>query len=170
MMSSELRKFQDLDLVLICGLPCAGKSHFANVHFKESGRKRINRKEIRRLLYEMMHFGEKWSEDFFSEADEFLVKHVERKIIEHLLQDKRTVLIDNASVSASSRKGYIGIAKQMKKSAGVVFLNVPLLKCLQRNSKRPNHVPDRIVSNLSAAIDIPVKAEGFKEVLVIEDY
>jgi len=46
----DLRRFQDVDLVMVCGLPGSGKSHFAKTYFQASGRKRVNRKEIRRLL------------------------------------------------------------------------------------------------------------------------
>ena len=84
----DLAKFQSLDMVLVCGLPGSGKSRFAAEFFADSGRDRVNRKEIHRLLYEMIHFGKKWSEKAFDELDDFLVKHVERKIIEHLLQNR----------------------------------------------------------------------------------
>ena len=166
----DLVAFQDLDVVLICGLPGSGKSHFAGTYFKDSDRKRINRKEIRRLLYEMMNFGAPWREELFSEKDEFLVKHVERKIIEHLLQDRGSALIDNTSISSSSRRNYINIARQMKRNIGVIFLNIPLLTCIERNRSRADHVPDRVISNLSAAIDLPENNEGFKQILIVDHY
>ena len=108
----ELDRFQNLEIILVCGLPGSGKSHFARTHFLQSGRKRVNRKEIRRLLFEMTNFGQKWSEKDFAASDEFLVKHVERKIVEHLLQNHQKLLIDNTSVSRESRKGYLSIAHQ----------------------------------------------------------
>lgn len=166
----DLTKYNDLDVVLVCGLPGSGKSHFSKEHFEKSDRHRINRKEIRRLLYEMSHFGEPWSEDFFTESDEYLVKHVERKILEHLLHHKHKVLIDNTSVTLSSRKTYVRIAEQMKKSIGAILLNVPLLKCLERNQKRQEPTPSTVISNLSAAIEKPNRDEGFKHTMVIENY
>ena len=36
----DLAKFQNLDIVLVCGLPGSGKSHFARTFFLKSGRKR----------------------------------------------------------------------------------------------------------------------------------
>jgi predicted kinase len=106
----DIHRFQGFDIVLVCGLPGSGKSHFARTHFLQSGRKRVNRKEIRRLLFEMTTFGQKWSEKEFASNDEFLVKHVERKIIEHLLQAKQKLLIDNTNISTESRKQYLTIA------------------------------------------------------------
>ncbi|MCX7029012.1 MAG: AAA family ATPase, partial [Spirochaetes bacterium] len=75
----DLAKFNDLDIVLVCGLPGSGKSRFASGVFKESGRRRVGRQEIRRMLYEMTTFGDPWSEERYSAVDEVLVKHVERK-------------------------------------------------------------------------------------------
>ena len=56
----DLAKFNDLDIVLVCGLPGSGKSRFGSGFFKESGRRRVSRRDIRRMLYEMTTFGEPW--------------------------------------------------------------------------------------------------------------
>lgn len=166
----DLSKFADLDMVLVCGLPGAGKSHFCARHFKQSGRLRINRKEIRRLLYEMTHFGEKWSEEYFESHDEHLVKHVEKKIVEHLLQNKQKILVDNTGVSKDSRKAYLSTAKALGKSAGAVFLDVSREKCMERNRSRKDSIPDTVITNLSLATELPERDEGFQAVLVVKDY
>jgi len=164
----DLSAFHSLDVVLVCGLPGSGKSHFAAEHFRDTGRNRVNRKELHRLLFEMIHFGGKWTEAQFDAIDDFLVKHVERKIIEHLLQNKQKVLIDNTSVSAESRKRYVTIAQQMRKSIGVIFLHTPAATCMERNLARPDPVPERVIPNLAAAIDLPRAEEGFRESLVLK--
>jgi len=166
----DLSKFLPLDIILVCGLPGSGKSVFSRQYFANSGRARINRKEIHRLLYEMIHFGENWTEKEFDEIDDFLVKHVERKIIEHLLQNKQKILVDNTSVSESSRKTYVGIAHQMHKTIGTIFLHMPPATCMERNRSREDPVPERVISNLAAAMDIPRTEEGFKELLILKDY
>jgi len=162
-----LERIMCLDIVIVCGLPESGKSHFSREFFQDSGRDRVNRKEIHRMLYEMIHFGKKWSEKEFDVLDESLVKHVERRIIEHLLQRNQKVLIDNTSVSASSRKTYVDIAQKMHKTIGVIFLNTPTLTCLERNRGREDPVPERVISNLATAIDYPKAEEGFKEVIIM---
>lgn len=166
----DLSKLETLDIVLVCGLPGSGKSAFSKQYFSNSGRDRVNRKEIHRLLYEMIHFGKRWTEQEFDAVDEHLVKHVERKIIEQLLQNNQKVLVDNTSVSESSRKSYVGIAQQMHKTIGAIFLQTPPATCLKRNREREDPVPERVISNLAAAIDLPGTEEGFKAVLVIKDY
>jgi len=118
----------------------------------------------------MIHFGKRWTEQEFDAVDEHLVKHVERKIIEQLLQKNQKVLVDNTSVSESSRKTYVGFAQQMHKTIGAIFLHTPPATCLKRNREREDPVPERVISNLAAAIDLPGTEEGFKAVLVLKDY
>ena len=70
----------------------------------------------------MTSFGQKWTEAEFAGNDEFLVKHVEKKIVEHFLQNHQKLLLDNTNISVESRKPYLAIAHQTGKSIGVVFL------------------------------------------------
>lgn len=163
----DLSRFQALDVVLVAGLPASGKSTFAREHFARSGHRRVNRKEIRRFLYAMTRFGEPWHEADFNESDEALVQHVERKIIEHLLRAGAKMLIDNTSVTVDSRAYYLQLARQMKKRVGILFLNTPVLKCIEQNRKRPDPVPESVISNLFASVQLPTRAEGFEEALVI---
>lgn len=166
----ELDRFQNLEIILVCGLPGSGKSHFARAHFLQSGRKRVNRKEIRRLLFEMTHFGQKWTEKDFAASDEFLVKHVERKIVEHLLQNHQKLLVDNTSVSREARKSYLTIAHQMGRSIGAIFLDTPVRLCMERNRSREDSLPEMIISQLAAEKELPEASEGYREVLVLDSY
>jgi predicted kinase len=166
----ETSRFQNLDIVLICGLPGSGKSHFAGSFFAVGGRKRVNRKEIRRLLFEMTNFGKKWTEAAFASNDEFLVSHVEKKIIEHLLQTKQKILIDNTNISAEARRPYFTIAHQANRSIGAIFIDTPVLRCIERNRSREDAMPERLISQLAAEKELPRPEEGFKEVLVVESY
>jgi predicted kinase len=163
----KLDPFHDLDVIIVCGLPASGKSHFSREHFNRDGRKRVNRTEIRRSLYEMTNFGEPWNEAYFESTDEGLVKHVERRIVEHLLHEGEKLLIDNTSVTIASRKSYLAIARQMRKSIGVIFLHTPLKTCIQRNGARTFQVPDVAIVNLSVAIELPRSDEGFDELLIL---
>ena len=153
---------------MICGLPGSGKSTFARAYFQQSGYKRVNRNEIRRMLHSMTTFGQRWRADLFDEGEETLVKHVERRIIEHLLHEGERVVIDNTSVTAESRRNYVTMAERMRRRVGVIFLNTPVGTCLERNQSHEDHIPDSIVSNLYAAIELPSRSEGFLEVLVVE--
>ncbi len=166
----NLERFQALDIILVCGLPGSGKSHLAGTAFAGTGRLRVNRKEIRRFLFEMTHFGRKWSETEFATSDEFLVAHVERKIIEHFLQGRQKLLVDNTSMSRESRKHYLAVARQTNRTIGAIFLDTPVARCLERNRSRPDSMPERVISSLAAEKELPDAAEGYREVMVATDY
>ena len=169
-MEQKLSLFYQFDIILVCGLPGSGKSHFAKSYFNKDGRKRVNRNEIRKALYEMSNFGDSWREEYFNEKDESLVKHIERKSIEHILFHKNKVLIDNTSVSMMSRKSYLSMAKELNKTIGLIFINTPLHKCIERNNSRPEHLSADIINKLYASIQPPSKLEGFKEIFIIDNY
>lgn len=166
----DTNRFQTIDIVLLCGLPGSGKSHFARTFFLQSGRKRVNRKELRRLLFEMTSFGQKWSEKEFDSQDEFLVKHVEREIIQHLLQNRQKVLIDNTNISEESRKPYLQVAHQSGRSIGAIFLDTPVSRCLERNRAREDSIPERVIAELQAQKNLPDLSEGYREVMVVDSY
>ena len=170
MKQEELLKFNSLDIILICGLPGSGKSHFAEKYFRHSGFKRINRIEIRKHLYSMFNFGDPWKEVYFDEESEHLVKHVERKLLEHLLFTHQKVLIDNTSVTKPSRKSYVSTAIRYKKSIGVVYLATSAQICMQRNKDRGSDLPEEVISHLYALREEPDFSEGFKEILILESY
>jgi len=165
----SLEKIHNCNIVLLGGLYGSGKTEFAAKHFMNRKRYRISRLEIRKLIYEMTNFGNKWSGDKFSEEDDVLVKHVERKIIEHYIHNKRNVLVINTFTSIESRTRFINIAKDMGKTIGIVFLDVPLDICIKNNEGKPSVVPGYILQNLSNKKVVPTKKEPFSEIVVLTD-
>jgi len=167
-----LEQFRRCDVVLVCGLPGSGKSFFAKKYFAKSGRKRVNRKEIIQSLYEMITFNDKWAEDKYDFVDESLAKHIEKKIVEHLFQIGEPLLIDNISISSLSRETYITLAKQSKKTISAIFINTDIATCLKRNRERDpkDFVPESVISKYFARIEYPDHKEGFKDVLVIDNF
>lgn len=163
----DLSKFDRLDIVLICGLYGSGKNEFAAKHFLGKDRSRISRSDIRKNMYEMTHFGEKWEAGLFSEENDALVKHIERRIVEHFLHLKKSILIINTYLTKKSRHGMIEAAHQMKKTVGAIFLNRSLDECLERNKRNVVVVPQEVIYNMHHRIEIPEKSEGFDEVAVV---
>jgi predicted kinase len=93
-----------------------------------------------------------------------------KQSINHLLQNRQKLLIDNTGVSKESRKAYLNSAKGLNKSAGVIFLDTALEKCMERNQSREEIIPDTVITNLSLSAELPERDEGFQAILVVEDY
>lgn len=163
----DITKFHQLDIVLLCGLYGSGKTEFAIKYFKGQNRNRVSRTEIRKYMYEMTNFGEHWDAGRFTEESDALVKHIERKILEHFLHFKQNVLIINTFVSKKSRKSIIELAHQMKKTIGAIFLQRPLEQCIERNKNNIVEVPQQIIYAMHNKIELPEKNEGFNEVLIL---
>lgn len=168
----KLEDFKSMDIILIAGLPASGKSHFARSFFSKSDRIRVNRAEIRHMLFEMTHFDEPWHTDSFTESDEVLVKHLEGKIIQHYLDQRKKLLVDNSSITVRSRAAYIQTARRYRKTIGLIMIATPVEKCLERNRRkdRDNPVPETLISRLYSNLQIPQKSEGFDRMAVIRDY
>jgi len=163
----DINRFHNCDIVLLCGVYGSGKTSFAFKNFKFHDRVRISRSKIRKLIFEMTNFGDKWAAESFSEKDYFFTKHIERKLIEHYLHNNQKVLIINTFITKKSRKRFIDFAKSMKKSIGAIFLNRPIEDCIARNGSSDNNVPEQVVRTLFSKIDLPEKSEGFKELEII---
>lgn len=166
----NLEAFHKLNIVLLCGLYGAGKTEFALKYFRGKGRDRISRSEIRRLIYEMTRFGEQWTADRFLEEDDFLVKHIERRVCEHYLQNKRNILVVNTFMSKLSRARFVTMAREMKKTIGVLFLDTPLEICLAQSARHDLGVTRHVIQKLDRAKELPSRTEGFGELLVIGDF
>ena len=166
----SLEAIHSCPIVLLCGLYGSGKTEFAEKYFKNRNRYRISRSEIRKLMFEMTNFGQGWSSDKFNEEDDVLVKHVERKILEHYIHNKRNVLIINTFITRQSRTRFVKMARDMKKTIGAVFLDIPVDKCLENNSRKSSLIPSSVIQSLSIKKELPTKKEDFDEVLIVTDF
>jgi len=169
MIKANLKKMHDFDMVLVSGLPCSGKTYIARTEFKDEGRLRISRKEIRRFVYEMTNFGAKWSEQLFSSVNEHFVKHTERKMIEHLLANGEKILVIKSSLTADSRKVYISIAERLRKTIGIIFIDADIRGCIERNRVSEDPIPENIIPKLGVKKTLPDKREGFNSIIILTD-
>ncbi len=163
----DLTKMHGMNIVLLCGIYGSGKMEFARKYFLGKERSRVSRSEIRRAMYEMANFGEHWTPERFSEENDSLVKHIERKTVEHFLHFKKNVLVINTFATKKSRRSIIETARQMKRTIGAIFLNRPLDQCVARNAQGSLPVPQEVIYALHHRIELPEKSEGFDEVLVV---
>lgn len=168
----KIAQFLQYDILLMGGIPASGKTYLAKKFFFKEDRKRVSRLEIRKGLYRMFTFDAAWSQDKYEHIDEPLVKFVEMKILETLLDKGQKVLIDNTSVTRTSRVRYVDLASRLEKKIGLVFINIPVQKCLERNRARDqtNQVPESVISKLFSSTQLPKKEEGFTDIMIVSNY
>jgi predicted kinase len=167
-MNAALEKFNNFDILLICGIFGSGKNEFSSKYFHNGSWNRLSRNEIRKHIYEMTHFGDTWASAKFNEEDDVLVKHIERKIMEHYLQHKRKVLLINTFSTIKSRQRFVTMANESKKTIGAIFLNMPLETCLAGYKKYNPTLPEFVLRSMYQKIEIPEKREGFTDVMIIQ--
>ncbi len=160
----DINNFHKLDIVLLCGVYGAGKTEVGVKYFKDKKRLRVSRSEIRKLIYEMIHYGEPWEPEHFDESHDSLVKHIERKILEYHLHNNDRVLIINTFVTKKSRKRFVDLARSSNKTIGAIFVNRPLDQCIEKNKKSGAPVRENVIRTLYSRIELPGKDEGFREV------
>jgi predicted kinase len=165
----SLENIHNCNIILLGGLYGSGKTEFAVKYFKNRSRYRVSRSEIRKLIFEMTNFGEKWTADEFSEEHDVLVKHVERKVIEHYLHSRKNIIVINTFVSVESRARFIKIAKDTNRTIGAIFLDVPVDICIKNNEKKSTEIPSYVVQKLSNKKVLPSKKEGFSDVIILTD-
>jgi predicted kinase len=133
-----------MQLILFIGIPGSGKSTFYQQHFFHT-HVRIN-------------------------LDMLRTRNRERKLLAFCLETSMPCVVDNTNVTAQDRKMYIDLAKQYRFSITGYYFNIPLQQCLDRNAGRTGRqlVPERGVLAKYKALQIPVLAEGFSELYVVQ--
>ncbi len=54
----------------------------------------------------------------------------------------------------------------MHRTIGVVFLDTPMATCLARNRQKADPVPERVIAELAAALELPDAGEGFDQLMI----
>lgn len=145
-------------VILMCGLPGAGKSTYIKQHISGDAIV-ISRDKIR---FSMV----KENEDYFSKEKEVFKEFI-REIKEAMLLKPNEIYIDATHLNIASR------AKVMKEIGGkegykyiVCLINTNINKCIDNNAKRKGraYVPENVIYNMASKAQTPKFEEGFEEI------
>lgn len=124
-------------LIVLRGLPGAGKSTYAEALYKKTGIPRVNKD----LLREMFHFGD-WSPFL-----EKMIINVEKFLVVNLLESGESVIVDDTNLNPKIFKMWEEIAKLNIAEFEVVDLDTGLEECLRRNATREGKIsPSAIIA------------------------
>lgn len=163
----EKNKWNDLQVILICGNYNSGKSMLADKHFKKW--KRINRNEIRRFIKSMTSHGDGWTQADYTPQMEHLVKHIEITMFRYYLEKHERVVIDSTSMTVKARQRYLQEIKRFHCTCGCIFLDPPISTLIHRNRVRvqEEQVPEQVLSTLHVKRELPGADEGFQQIRII---
>lgn len=141
---------KSLEMVILVGLPAAGKSTFARTYLESQGYEVINR-------------------DTLKTQDKCLSRCAES------LRNKKSVVVDNTNPNKESRKCYIDIAKKLSIPVRCFHLHTPKELCEHMNMYRQTQtkgaqrrVPGVGFNVFKSKFEEPNVSEGFAEVKKIE--
>ncbi|MEO0271509.1 MAG: ATP-binding protein [candidate division WOR-3 bacterium] len=144
------------DLYLLVGFPGSGKTTWASNKVKDGGFASISTDELVKM---------------FKNLPKEKRRQFEIELAKEHLQKGNNVILDKMLMSSESRKKIIETLRPYAKKIIVVLFNVPLLKCLERNSKRSNdtRVSDRSYISHIKRFEYPDKIkEKFDELIEIK--
>lgn len=142
-------------IIVLCGLPASGKSHYA-ARFGGGQIVKLSSDEIREKV-----FG-----DVSSQKYNGYVFSIMRMTAEKVLSAGCDVLIDSTNILARYRKPWIDIGRRLGVPVVCIFINPDLKECLRRNSQRERRVPDDIIEKMYCQLEPPDLREGFNEIIV----
>ena len=132
--------------VILCrGIQGSGKTTWAKQYCEEHPNTiRVNRDDIRQM------FSQKWSKEL-----EQIVIDIELRAIDNALYEEMDVVVDDVSnlnrYTVDKIWNIVGKYQQMRNISdyGIIYQDffIPLQDCIERDSKRPNPIGEKIIRN-----------------------
>lgn len=147
-------------LYILIGIPCSGKSTYANKRLDNANIVIVSTDEIRKELTGTYIFSQETNDRVFDIA---------KSEIQLWLDKGYDVVFDATNTNKKYRKKFIDIGiKNNSRIIGVVFMT-PLRICLIRNSVRDceRQVPEDIIVKMSGFNPNIDDSEGFNEVIFV---
>lgn len=110
-------------LLILKGLPASGKSTYAK-ELVAKGWKRVNKDDLRAMIDDS-----KWSKQ-----NEEVIQKLEQEIIARLLINDYNVVVDDTNFGWEAK--WEAFAKSYVVDFEIKFFDVPLMECIERDSKR----------------------------------
>ena len=149
-------------LIVMCGIPGAGKSTRAQMMAEEDKRNGIesvvySADDIREELY-----GDASVQDNQARTFKILEERVEKA-----LKEGKTVYYDTTNRHKRGRRQLVKKFRPMADKIICVFVNPPFNVANERNNSRERVVPQEVMNRYAQQLTIPSKKEGFDMVYVV---
>ena len=128
------------------GLPASGKSTWA----KEFVAKNPNFIRLNKDDFRAMMGGE------FSREKEEIVLSLRDDSMLYALGKNMGVIVDDTNFNPIHEESIRRIANMRKSEVEIKFFDVPLSECIERNAKRENPVPEKVIREMSKKYNVGV--------------
>ena len=144
-------------LILLCGIPGAGKSHYAKNYITlQSSTIHLSSDAIRAELY-----GDESTQG--NPADVFSL--MQKRAIE-ALNNGQDVIYDATNITRKDRSGIIGVCPKFAKIECYVIW-APIEECIQRDKMRDRTVGKEVIDKMLKRFQAPYYDEGIDEIKII---
>ncbi|KAK5110111.1 hypothetical protein LTR62_006245 [Meristemomyces frigidus] len=144
----------DVELVLFCGSPGAGKSTFYWRHMQPLGYERVN-------------------QDILKSRDKCI------KVATQLLEGRRPVVVDNTNADIETRAAWVGLARKMKVPIRLVYFTASAKLCEHNdavraltgdlmNPEKRTMLPKMAFTGFIARHREPQTSEGFEDITKVD--
>ncbi|QMV17639.1 AAA family ATPase [Granulicella sp. 5B5] len=141
-------------VVLTIGLPGSGKTTW----YKRRGVQPLSSDMLRNILFD----------DITEQRYQGLVFSTLRSLLRaRLIAKMPWNYVDATNLSPHERRQWIKMAKSFGYEVQAVFFDVPLVVCLERNSKRDRQVTDDVMHKMAERLRPPTFKEGFDKITVV---
>jgi predicted kinase len=147
-------------LYILIGIPCSGKSTYANEYLNNSHTIIVSSDKIRKDLTGTYKF---------SSENNNLVFDIAKKQVQNALSNGFDAVVDATNTNKKYRKNFIKISNEYNCNIIAIVFKTPLALCLKRNSKRDNdrRVPEQIIIEMSEFDSNIKESDGFDEIKYI---
>lgn len=144
-------------LILLCGIPGAGKTHYAKNYITlQSNTVHLSSDAIRKELY--------GAENIQGNTGEVFTLMQKRAV--EALNNGNDVLYDATNITRKDRSGIIGICPKFAKIECYIIW-APIEECIKRDAERARTVGKEVIDRMLKRFQAPYYDEGIDEIRII---
>lgn len=139
-----------IQFIMLVGLPGSGKSTFCDLFMSNGLDTKIVNQDV---------MGRKMCENS-------LLKFI---------KESQITILDRVNQTKKDRKEWLENTQLLPKQCLCIYLSTPKFVCIERAKNRENHPTikkgggERIIDDIDKKFEIPIKDEGFSDVIILED-
>ena len=148
-----------MKLDILIGQPCCGKSTYCDFARDSHNEPVVVSSDEARFLIS----GDESNQECSGRAFAFM-----ELAVEMLLRQNKNVIVDATNTTRKSRKQWVKLGRKYGAYIQMTVFNVPADVCKARNAARARKVPEHVIDNMIARLEIPVLFDECDEILIIE--